>query len=167
VLRPVFASWLGWLVELDRPLVFVLDDDQDRADLVRQCLTIGHEHLLGELDGDSTAWADAGLTDTAPPPGPPRLGIRANLAQFSLLVGINALVGGMIGQERTVLPMLAERVFHLEAFTAALTFIVAFGAVKAATNFFAGTLSDRYGRKPILVAGWLIGLPVPLLLLYG
>src|SRR6266567_629908 len=98
---------------------------------------------------------------------PVRLGLRANLAQFSLLVGVNALVGGMIGQERTVLPLLAEQVFHLRAFTAALTFILAFGAVKAATNFFAGTLSDRIGRKPVLVAGWLVGLPVPLLLLWA
>src|SRR5947209_145877 len=89
-----------------------------------------------------------------------RLGLRANLAQFSLLVGVNALVGGMVGQERTVLPLLADRVFHLEAYTAALTFILAFGAVKAVTNFFAGAFSDRVGRKPILVAGWLIGLPV-------
>lgn len=96
-----------------------------------------------------------------------RLGLRANLGQFSLLVGVNALVGGMIGQERTVLPLLAERVFGLEAVTAALTFILAFGAVKAATNFFAGTLSDRVGRKPVLVAGWLIGLPVPLLLMWA
>ncbi len=99
--------------------------------------------------------------------GGPRLGLRANLAQFSLLVGINALVGGMIGQERTVLPLLADQVFHLHAFTAALTFILAFGAVKAVTNFFAGTLSDRVGRKPVLVAGWLIGLPVPLLLMWA
>jgi len=82
-----------------------------------------------------------------------RLGLRENLAQFSLLVGVNALVGGMIGQERTVLPLLAEREFGLTAFTAGLTFIAAFGAVKAATNFFAGTLSDRYGRKPVLIAG--------------
>ena len=96
-----------------------------------------------------------------------RLGLRANLAQFSLLIGVNALVGGMIGQERTVLPLLAERVFHLHAFTAALTFIVAFGAVKAATNFVAGTLSDRVGRKPVLVAGWIIGVPVPLLLIWA
>ncbi len=96
-----------------------------------------------------------------------RLGLRANLAQFLLLVGVNALVGGMIGQERTVLPLLAEQVFHLRAITAALTFILAFGAVKAATNFFAGTLSDRIGRKPVLVAGWLVGLPVPLLLLWA
>jgi len=99
--------------------------------------------------------------------GPLRLGLRANLAQFMLLVGVNALVGGMIGQERTVLPLLGTRVFHLHAFTAALTFIVAFGVVKAATNFFAGTLSDRIGRKPVLVAGWLAGVPVPFLLAFG
>jgi len=99
--------------------------------------------------------------------GASRLGIRANLGQFSLLVGVNALVGGMIGQERTVLPLLGQQVFHLEAFTAALTFIIAFGAVKAVTNFFAGTLSDRVGRKPVLVAGWLVGLPVPLLLIWA
>ncbi len=95
------------------------------------------------------------------------LGLRANLAQFSLLVGVNALVGGMIGQERTVLPLLAVDVFGLTAFTSTLTFIAAFGIVKAATNFFAGTLSDRYGRKPVLVAGWLVGLPVPLLLMWA
>ena len=100
-------------------------------------------------------------------PSAGRLGLRANMAQFGLLVGVNALVGGMIGQERTVLPLLAERVFGLRAFTAALTFIVAFGAVKAATNFVAGTLSDRYGRKPVLVAGWLAGLPVPLLIIWA
>jgi MFS family permease len=96
-----------------------------------------------------------------------RLGLRANLPQFALLVSVNALVGGMIGQERTVLPLLAHQVFGLTAVTAVLTFIVAFGAVKAVTNFFAGTLSDRVGRKPVLVAGWLIGLPVPLLLIWG
>lgn len=96
-----------------------------------------------------------------------RLGLKENLAQFSLLVGVNALVGGMIGQERTVLPLLARDEFGLTAFTATLTFIVAFGIVKAATNFFAGTLSDRYGRKPVLVAGWLVGLPIPLLLIWA
>src|SRR5580765_7304533 len=98
---------------------------------------------------------------------PIRLGLRQNLAQFALLVGVHALVGGMIGQERTVLPLLAVRTFHLTAFTATLTFIAAFGAVKAITNFFAGTLSDRVGRKPVLVAGWLIGIPVPLLLIWA
>jgi MFS family permease len=101
------------------------------------------------------------------PPAQARLGLRANLGQFSLLVGVNALVGGMVGQERTVLPLLAEQVFGLRAVTAALTFILAFGAVKAVTNLAAGALSDRYGRKPVLVAGWLAGLPVPLLLIWA
>lgn len=98
---------------------------------------------------------------------PVQLGIRANLAQFALLVGINALVGGMLGQERTVLPLLAEDEFGLSGFTATLTFIVAFGLVKAATNFAAGALSDRYGRKPILVAGWIVGLPVPFMIMWA
>ena len=96
-----------------------------------------------------------------------RLGLRANLAQFSLLVAVNALVGGTIGQERTVLPLLAEREFGLTAFTAGLTFIVAFGITKALTNLAAGTLADRVGRKPVLVAGWLIGIPVPLMLMWA
>jgi MFS family permease len=98
---------------------------------------------------------------------PPQLGLRPNLAQFLLLVGVNALVGGMVGQERTVLPLMAGRIFHLGAYGAALTFIVAFGFVKALTNFAAGALSDRFGRKPVLVAGWLVGVPVPLLLMWA
>ena len=103
-----------------------------------------------------------------PAPGPAvRLGLRANLAQFSLLVAVNALVGGTLGQERTVVPLLAEQTFHLAAFSSALTFILAFGAVKAVTNFFAGTLSDRFGRKPVLVAGWLVALPIPPLLIWA
>jgi MFS family permease len=96
-----------------------------------------------------------------------RLGLRANLGQFSLLVGVNALVGGMVGQERTVLSLLATQVFGLAAVSAALTYIVAFGLTKAATNLLAGTLSDRYGRKPVLVIGWLVGLPVPLLIIWA
>jgi MFS family permease len=96
-----------------------------------------------------------------------RLGLRENLGQFALLVGVNALVGGMIGQERTVLPLLADQTFGVTAFTGALSFVLAFGAVKAITNFFAGTLSDRYGRKPVLVAGWLVGLPVPFILIFA
>jgi MFS family permease len=107
---------------------------------------------------------------TQPPPVRPgglRLGLRANLAQFCLLVGVNALVGGMVGQERSLLSLLATEVFGLAAVSAALTYIVAFGLTKAATNFLAGTLADRYGRKPVLVAGWLIGLPVPLLIIWA
>jgi MFS family permease len=104
--------------------------------------------------------------DEAPATGV-RLGLRANLAQFSLLVAVNALVGGTIGQERTVLPLLGEREFGLTAYTAGLTFIVAFGITKALTNLVAGTLADRVGRKPVLVAGWVVGIPVPLMLIWA
>jgi len=106
------------------------------------------------------------MTATLPDAGV-RLGIGANLAQFAVLVAVNALVGGMIGQERTVLPLLGTELFGLTDYTAALTFIVAFGITKALTNFAAGTLSDRYGRKPVLVTGWIIGLPVPLLIIWA
>ena len=106
---------------------------------------------------------------TALPDAPSRirLGLRENLAQFSLLVAVNALVGGTLGQERTVVPLLAKQTFHLNGYSTALTFIVAFGLVKAATNFFAGTLSDRHGRKPVLIVGWLIALPVPAMLIWA
>ena len=96
-----------------------------------------------------------------------KLGLRQNFAQFMLLVAVNALVGGTLGQERTVLPLLADEVFHLDRYTGALTYILAFGLAKAGTNYFAGTLSDRYGRKPVLIAGWLIAIPVPLILILG
>ncbi|HSP53920.1 MAG TPA: MFS transporter [Cryobacterium sp.] len=95
------------------------------------------------------------------------LGLRQNFPQFLLLVAVNALVGGTLGQERTVLPLLAEEVFELDRYTGALTFILAFGLAKAGTNYFAGTLSDQYGRKPVLIAGWLIAIPVPFLLILG
>ncbi len=95
------------------------------------------------------------------------LGLRENLAQFVLLVAVNALVGGMLGQERTVVPLLGKQTFGIEGYTAGLTFILVFGLAKAATNYFAGTLSDRFGRKPVLVAGWLVAVPVPLLLIWA
>ena len=98
---------------------------------------------------------------------PIRLGLRVNAAQFTLLVAVNALVGGMLGQERTVLPLLADTEFGVSAYTAGLTFIVAFGVAKAATNYLAGRLSDRYGRKPVLIAGWIVAVPVPLLLIWA
>src|SRR5437588_9923808 len=90
------------------------------------------------------------------PPSPIRLGLRANWRQFALLVVVNAFVGGMVGLERTVVPLLAEHDFGLVSRAAALSFIVSFGIVKALANLFAGRLSDRIGRRRILIAGWLV-----------
>jgi MFS family permease len=96
-----------------------------------------------------------------------RLGLRANLGQFSLLVVVNAFVGAMIGMERTILPPIAEQEFHLAAKSAVLSFIVVFGVTKALTNYLAGRLSDRFGRKHALVAGWIVAAPVPFLLMWA
>jgi MFS family permease len=98
---------------------------------------------------------------------PITLGLRANLGQFLLLVLINGFVGTMVGLERTVVPLIAQRQFGVASASAALSFIISFGVVKALTNFLAGGLSDRIGRKGVLVAGWLIGLPVPLIILWA
>jgi MFS family permease len=92
-----------------------------------------------------------------------RLGLRANAAQFSLLVGLNALVGAMVGLERSVLPLVGKHDFHLSSNAAILSFVVAFGAAKAVTNLAAGAFADRVGRKRLLVLGWLFALPVPVL----
>jgi MFS family permease len=97
--------------------------------------------------------------------GPVRLGLRQNLPQFSLLVLVNAFVGALVGIERTILPAIAEREFHLAAKAAVLSFIVAFGVAKALTNYAAGRLSDRVGRKRVLIAGWLVAVPVPFMLM--
>lgn len=95
------------------------------------------------------------------------LGLKANWRQFSLLVLVNALVGAMVGMERSILPALAEQEFGLVARTAILAFIVVFGISKALTNYLAGRLSDVHGRKLVLVAGWLVALPVPFLLMWA
>jgi MFS family permease len=96
-----------------------------------------------------------------------RLGLRANLAQFSLLVVVNAFVGAMVGMERSILPAIADHDFHLAARAAVLSFIVVFGITKALTNYLAGRLADRFGRKPVLVGGWLVATPVPFLLMWA
>lgn len=95
----------------------------------------------------------------------PRLGLRENLAQFSLLVLVNAFVGGMIGIERSILPALAQEEFQLAERTAILSFIAVFGVTKAAANYVAGRFSDRWGRKPVLIIGWLIAIPTPFLIM--
>lgn len=96
-----------------------------------------------------------------------RLGLRENIHQFSLLVLVNVFVGAMVGLERSILPALAEQEFQLVAKTAILSFIVVFGLTKAFSNYFAGRLSDRFGRKHVLVAGWLIATPVPFILMWA
>ena len=98
---------------------------------------------------------------------PVTLGLRENLSQFVLLIIINAFVGGMVGLERSILPQIAEAEFHIAARTAVLSFIIVFGIVKAITNYFAGALANRAGRKNLLVAGWITGLPVPLILMFA
>lgn len=95
------------------------------------------------------------------------LGLRQNWQQFTLLVIINAFVGGMVGLERTILPEIAEVDFGIAAKTAILSFIVVFGVVKAATNYYTGALANRVGRKRLLTIGWLVGLPVPFILIYA
>jgi MFS family permease len=96
-----------------------------------------------------------------------RLGLRENWRQFTLLVIINAFVGGMAGLERSILPQIAETEFHIAAKTSILLFIVVFGIVKAITNYFTGSLANKAGRKKLLVAGWLIGIPVPFILMFA
>jgi MFS family permease len=97
----------------------------------------------------------------------PTRGIRANLPQFALLVGINALVGALVGQERSLIPLLAEREFGLASGLATSLFLVTFGLAKAPSNLVAGLLSERFGPRRVLILGWLVGAPVPLLLMWA
>ncbi len=96
-----------------------------------------------------------------------RLGLRENIGQFSLLVLVNAFVGAMVGLERSILPAIAETEFHIAARAAILSFIVVFGITKALTNYFAGRLSDRVGRKQVLFGGWIVAIPVPFVLMWA
>ena len=98
---------------------------------------------------------------------PIRLGLRANINQFSILVLVNAFVGAMIGLEQTVVPLIGRNEFGIESNALIVSFIASFGAVKAVLNLFAGNMSDRWGRKRMLVLGWLFGLPVPFILLFA
>ena len=96
-----------------------------------------------------------------------KLGLKENINQFLLLLLINAFVGGMVGLERTILPQLAEADFGIVAKTAILSFIIVFGITKAITNYFTGVLANKFGRKNLLVVGWIIGLPIPFILIYA
>jgi MFS family permease len=96
-----------------------------------------------------------------------QLGLKENWKQFTLLVIINGFVGGMVGLERSILPQIAEEEFAIAAKTAILSFIVVFGIIKAITNYFTGALANRFGRKKLLVAGWIVGIPIPFILMYA
>lgn len=98
---------------------------------------------------------------------PVRLGLKENRQQFILLVIINAFVGGMVGMERSILPQIAETEFQIAAKTAILSFIIVFGISKALTNYFTGLWANKVGRKNLLVLGWLIGIPIPFMLMYA
>ncbi|MFT5646568.1 MAG: MFS family permease [Aureispira sp.] len=96
-----------------------------------------------------------------------KLGLKENWKQFTLLIIVNAFVGGMIGMERTIIPKFAEIEFGVASKTAILSFIVAFGITKAVSNYFAGKLANRYGRKNLLLFGWFLALPIPFILIHA
>jgi MFS family permease len=98
---------------------------------------------------------------------PLKLGLKANWQQFTILVVVNAFVGGMIGIERTIIPQFAEQEFGIASKTAILSFIMAFGITKAIANFYTGQLANRFGRKNLLLTGWMVAIPVPVMLLYA
>jgi MFS family permease len=98
---------------------------------------------------------------------PIRLGLGVNLTQFLILVIVNAFVGSMVGLEQTVVPLLGKDEFHIESNALIVSFIASFGAVKAVLNLFADSMSDKWGRKNMLILGWLFGLPFPFILLFA
>lgn len=95
------------------------------------------------------------------------LGLRENWQQFSLLVLVNMMVGGMVGLERTVVPLVGTEEFHIQSDVVVFSFIIAFGVIKAFTNLISGVLADKYTRKKVLIWGWLVGLPVPFILAFA
>src|SRR5215471_14401455 len=103
---------------------------------------------------------------TAPAASSIRLGLRANWRQFALLMLINAFVGGMVGLERTVVPLIGAEEFGIASAAIVTSFIVSFGLVKACANLVSGLMADSWGRKRVLVLGWLLGVPVPFLIIY-
>ncbi len=107
------------------------------------------------------------LPEPVAPRGGVHLGLRANLPQFALLLAVNAFVGALVGLERTVVPLLAGEVFGIASAAAVASFLVAFGPAKALGNLFAGRLSERVGRRRVLIAGWLLGLPVPFIVIWA
>src|SRR5689334_24059636 len=96
-----------------------------------------------------------------------QLGLKENWKQFTLLVLINAFVGGMIGLERSILPRIADVEFHIAAKTAILSFIIVFGIVKAITNYYTGALANKFGRRRLLITGWIIAIPIPFMLMFA
>ncbi|MEX0273143.1 MAG: MFS transporter [Flavobacteriaceae bacterium] len=96
-----------------------------------------------------------------------QLGLKENWQQFSLLLIVNAFVGGMVGLERTILPELAEQEFGITTTSVVLTFIIVFGVAKAVTNYFTGALANKVGRKNLLIIGWILAIPIPFILIYA
>ncbi|MDI1305390.1 MAG: MFS transporter, partial [bacterium] len=96
-----------------------------------------------------------------------KLGLKENWKQFTILVIVNAFVGGMIGMERTIIPKFAEIEFGIASKTAILSFIIAFGITKAITNYFTGKLANRFGRKNLLLFGWILAIPIPFILIHA
>src|SRR6266850_4505479 len=96
-----------------------------------------------------------------------RLGLKENWRQFALLILVNAFVGGMVGVERTVVPLIGSKEFGIASTTLVVSFIVSFGVVKALANLISGQFADAWGRKRVLVLGWLVGLPVPFMIIWA
>src|SRR5687768_13063948 len=95
------------------------------------------------------------------------LGLKENWKQFTLLVIVTGFVGGMVGLERSILPQLAEKEFAIASKTAILSFVIVFGIVKAITNYYTGALANKFGRRNLLIAGWIVGIPIPFILIYA